>query len=268
MAFEPLRGSCSCGRNVYQINIPDDVTDHAEVYFDNGRESRRLHGAPLAAWLRVPLEWYQSYTHSFFPDETHSSIRRSFTPRHAPHTQRVFCGYCGTPLTFWTEVPIEESNFMSVAIGSLLADDQRLLDDLNLLPRDFDEAASRAGTPTPSDLAPALGTTSSSIIVPSPSESLDISRSLQRGRTGGIPWFEEMVEGSRLGRLMRARRGMGVSDDGSTSIQWEFSEWHDDGTSDFVQQDSDSGGYPRSRGKRKRVVQADVESESPSKRAE
>ncbi|KAJ5131359.1 Glutathione-dependent formaldehyde-activating enzyme/centromere protein V [Penicillium bovifimosum] len=267
MALEPLRGSCSCGRNAYQINIPDDVTDHAEVYFDNGRDSCRLHGTPLAAWLRVPLEWYQSYTQSFFPDETHSSIRRSFSPHHAPQTQRVFCGYCGTPLTFWTEVPSEESNFMSVAIGSLRAKDQRVLDDLNLLPSDFEEGASPADVATSSDLAPALGMASSSIIVPS-LESSDISRSLHRGRTGGIPWFEEMVEGSRLGRLMRARRGMGVSDDQSTTIQWEFSEWHDDGTSDFVQQDSDSGGPSRPKGKRKRGGQADVESEAPSKRAE
>lgn len=40
MAFDPLRGSCSCGRNEYQINIPDDVTDHAEVYFDSSRDNR------------------------------------------------------------------------------------------------------------------------------------------------------------------------------------------------------------------------------------
>jgi hypothetical protein len=146
---------------------------------------------------------------------------------------------------------------MSVAIGSLLADDQRALDDLRLLPEDFDEEAPRAGVSTSSDLAPASETASSSVIVPSSNEPPNISRSLQYGRTGGIPWFEEMVEGSRLGRLMRSRRGMGVSDDRSTSIQWEFSEWHDDGTSTFVQQESDSSGH--SRGKRKRVNQADAE---------
>ncbi|KGO74063.1 Glutathione-dependent formaldehyde-activating enzyme/centromere protein V [Penicillium italicum] len=267
MAFDPLHGSCSCGRNEYQINIPDDVTDHAEVYFDSSRDNRRLHGTPLSAWLRVPLGWYQSHTQSFFPDETHSSIRRIHSPRHAPQTQRVFCGYCGTPLTFWTEDPIEESNFVSVTIGSLLVDDQHALDDLRLLPRDFEDEDSRAGVPTSSDLAPALETTSSSVIVPPSNDSVDISRSLQHGRTGGIPWFEEMIEGSRLGRLMRARRGMGVSDDQSTSIQWEFSEWHDDGsgTGGFLQQDSDSGG--RFRENRKRVSRADADIESPSKRA-
>ncbi|CAG7937194.1 unnamed protein product [Penicillium nalgiovense] len=267
MAFDPLRGSCSCGRIEYQINIPDDVRDHAEVYFDSSRDNRRLHGTPLSAWLRVPLDWYQSHTQSFFPDESRSSIRRVHSPRHAPQTQRVFCGYCGTPLSFWTEEPIEESNFMSVTIGSLLVDDQRALDDLRLLPQDFDEEAPRAGVSTTSDLASASENASSSAIASSSTDSPNISRSLQRGRTGGIPWFEEMVEGSRLGRLMRARRGMGVSDDQSTSIQWEFSEWHDDGTGSggFLQQDSDSSGFFRRN--RKRVNQADAEAESAPKRA-
>lgn len=156
---------------------------------------------------------------------------------------------------------------MSVTIGSLLVDDQRALEDLRLLPRDVDDEDSHAGISTLSDLAPAEETASSSVIIPPSNDSADISRSLQHGRTGGIPWFEEMVEGSRLGRLMRARRGMGVSDDRSTSIQWEFSEWHDDGTGTggFLQQDSDSGGHFR--GNRKRVNQADAEIESPPKRA-
>jgi hypothetical protein len=156
---------------------------------------------------------------------------------------------------------------MSVTIGSLLGDDQRALDDLRLLPRDYDEEAPRAGISTSSELTPASETASSSVIVPPSNDSADISRSVQHGRTGGIPWFEEMVEGSQLGRMMRARRGMGVSDDQSTSIQWEFSEWHDDGTGTggFLQQDSDSGGHFRRN--RKRVNQADAEIESPPKRA-
>src|ERR1700712_695268 len=126
----------------------------------------RFHGTPLSAWLRVPLDWYQSYTRSFYEDESHSSIRRRFSPRHAPQTQRVFCGFCGTPLTFWTEEPHDESDFMSISIGSLLIEDQRALDDLGLLPEDFDEEAPRAGVSTSSDLAPAH-TPSSSVIVPS-----------------------------------------------------------------------------------------------------
>jgi hypothetical protein len=41
MAHETLQGSCSCGRNEYTIQIPDDVADHALIYFDTGRDSRQ-----------------------------------------------------------------------------------------------------------------------------------------------------------------------------------------------------------------------------------
>jgi hypothetical protein len=40
MAHEPLHGSCSCGRNEYSVQIPEDVTEHAEVYFDTSRDNR------------------------------------------------------------------------------------------------------------------------------------------------------------------------------------------------------------------------------------
>ncbi|KAJ5912469.1 Glutathione-dependent formaldehyde-activating enzyme/centromere protein V [Penicillium tannophilum] len=261
MGHEPLHGSCSCGRNEYQIIIPDDVTDHASVYFDSSRDNRRFHGTPLSAWLRVPLDWYQSHTTSFYPDETHEAIRRIFTPHHAPQTQRIFCGFCGTPLTFWTEEPAEEADFMSIAIGSLFGDDQHALEDLNLLPEDFDEDAQHADILTSS--APSALTSSredTSVIVPSFSDSPAISRSFRHGKIDGIPWFEEMVEGSRLGRLMRAKRGKGISDDNSTTFEWEISEWHDDGTRGIAQEESDSS--DKATGKRKRGNQGDAQPRS------
>ena len=47
----------------------------------------------------------------------------------------------------------------------------------------------------------------------------------------GKPWFEEMVEGSELGRIKR-RRGGETSADGSTKIEWEVVEiGGDDGES-------------------------------------
>jgi hypothetical protein len=39
---EPLHGSCMCGRNEYLIRIPNDVTNHAQVYFDTDRDHRKL----------------------------------------------------------------------------------------------------------------------------------------------------------------------------------------------------------------------------------
>ncbi|EAW07268.1 uncharacterized protein ACLA_019730 [Aspergillus clavatus NRRL 1] len=226
---EPLHGSCLCGRNQYSIDIPEDVTDHANVYFDSSRDYRRSYGSPLTAWLRVPLSWYRSHTHSYFPDETHATIRRVFTPNYAPHTQRIFCGYCGTPLTYWSEIPRGEANFMSVAIGSLLSEDQRLLEDLNLLPEFPDEEAEEEAEKTASaSQAPATTSNSSTVVVPSVAPGSAVSRTYRRGTTGGIPWFEEMIEGSRLGRLMKTRRGLGASEDKSTTIEWEVTEWGDE----------------------------------------
>lgn len=38
-----------------------------------------------------------------------------------------------------------------------------------------------------------------------------------------MPWFEEMVEGSELGRVKR-RRGGETSSDGKTTVEWEVVE--------------------------------------------
>ena len=41
--------------------------------------------------------------------------------------------------------------------------------------------------------------------------------------TRGQPWFEEIIEGSELGRLRR-RRGGETSKDGRSSVEWEIVE--------------------------------------------
>lgn len=185
-------------------------------------------------------------------------IRRTFTPHNALHSQRSFCGFCGTPLTYWSEWPRDEAGFMSVTVGSLYGDDQHVLEDLNLLPGSSEEedeseesdedAGERRRTEVPeqeteeadeevpassSAAVPAATSTaadSSSLVVPTLGRE-PLTRSYRHGTMSGIPWFEEMIDGSRLGRLMRARRGMGASDDDSTKFQWEVGEWHDDGGS-------------------------------------
>ncbi|RAL16850.1 uncharacterized protein BO97DRAFT_402461 [Aspergillus homomorphus CBS 101889] len=288
----PLRGSCQCGRNQYLIRLSDNVTDHAQVYFDSSEDNRRSHGSPLTAWLRVPLSWYQSHTQSYFPDETHASIRRIFSPHHAPHTQRVFCGFCGTPLTYWSENPREEADFMSVSVGSLLGEDQRMLEDLDLLPPvapssdegeevedededdveevprvvegeliDMDEEAEDVEPEQEPEregkvvAVPAAASsdqpTSSRVVIPAATGrgGSGLSRSYRQGTLGGIPWFEEMIEGSQLGRLMKMRRGVGVSDDQSTTVEWEISEWSSDAPGTYRQA---GVGLPLQAGKRKR----------------
>ena len=49
--------------------------------------------------LRVPLSQIHSTTYAFFPDEPPSTIKRVFTPHHAPYTKQHFCGLCGTHIT-------------------------------------------------------------------------------------------------------------------------------------------------------------------------
>ncbi|PLN78990.1 hypothetical protein BDW42DRAFT_135565 [Aspergillus taichungensis] len=250
-ALDPLHGSCLCGRNQYTINIPEDVTDHAQIYFDDSRDNRRLQGSPLTAWLRVPLSWYQSHTESFFPDETHSSIRRTYTPLHAPQTQRVFCGFCGSPLTHWSEDPREDAEFMSVTLGSLSGKDQRTLEDLDLLPETSDEEQEETGN---IEVIPSSSTAANAITTSGRNEH-GLTRTFRQGTVGGIPWFEEMIEGSRLGRLMKSRHGVGASDDRSTTFEWEISEWSTEGSGDAIQP----------AGKRKRG-RTSFEGSSPQKR--
>ena len=147
------------------------------------------------------------------------SIRRIFTPEHLPHCKRVFCGFCGTHLSYWTEEPASEAEFLSVTLGSLLGDDIRALQELDLLPEDIEPEAivGTDGTNDPKTVAR-----------PSQPETSEqgVSRTSQRqGRLGDLDWFEQMIDGSRLGRTQRTTRGLGVSADGNRTVQWEVSEY-------------------------------------------
>lgn len=64
----------------------------------------------------------------------------------------------------------------------------------------------------------------------------------------GVPWFDGLVEGTRLGN-MRTSRGVRSSADGRVKVQWEVTEWDGDD-----QEDTDMGSASGSAtpGKRKR----------------
>jgi hypothetical protein len=139
-----------------------------------------------------------------YPDETHSSIRRVFTPRHTPYTKRHFCGFCGTPLSFWTEQTKEQADFVCVSLNSLEDESIQKLGNMGILPsiQDSDEEERE----------------NQGAITAAQSGNREIR---------GQPWFEEILEGSELGKLRR-RRGGKVSADGSSSVEWEIVEY--DGT--------------------------------------
>merc|ERR1712000_360915 len=213
--LRPLRGGCQCGRNCYIIAIPQDGFNRCQVHFNTEPEHQIPLATPLAAYIRVPLEWYHSTTNSFFPDETHALIRRVYTHPTQSHAKRQFCGYCGTPLSYWSEKPSTEADFINLTIGSLLREDLGDLEDMGLIPGTPEETETQEGKKTEDETSDV--------------ERLDTRNVLRESY--GVPWFDSLVEGTRLGN-MRTNRGIERSHDGRVKIEWEVREYHDDGDED------------------------------------
>ncbi|KAF1998598.1 hypothetical protein P154DRAFT_564568 [Amniculicola lignicola CBS 123094] len=214
MAFQAgqtLHGSCACGRNRYVVEIPGQQAQHAELRYDNTSASRNHSASPLTLWLRVPLTWYTSATFSQFPDESRSSIQRTFISPFDSHSRRQFCGFCGTQLTSWHERTQDDAEHICLTVGSLLDEDQGLLGALGLLPGDSSDDDSGAAE------GPSTGSARSANTA-----SRTVARASPQGK--GAPWFEEMVENSRLGRF-KQQRGGHASRDGSVRVEWEVMEW-------------------------------------------
>lgn len=215
----------------------------------NRPSTGRTQASPVTAWLRVPLDWYSSATIAFFPDEAHSSIKRNFnTPAQSPTlppTRRQFCGYCGSHLTRWNEglhayTTTNEAGYLDVTLGSLLNESLEKLEALRILPDDdSDEDSSTAGAEglirgasiNDEDHIPTTEATPSGVDAPVAPAPLSHIRTATREamqpphnlQNRGMPYFEEMVENSRLGRIKR-RMGGHTSEDGTTSVQWEVVE--------------------------------------------
>jgi len=205
-----LRGSCACGRNRYIVEIPSQAEQLAELRYDNSSAARRHQATPLTLWLRVPLPWFHSATFAHFPDETPASIQRTFTSPFASasaNARRQFCGYCGTQLTSWHERTRDDAEHILLTVGSLLDEDQELLGELGWLPGDSsdEEAAAPRGMQ-----AQAQDERERTVA--------------QAERAKGTPWFEELVENTRLGRFKKQKGGH-VSRDGSVRVEWEVMEW-------------------------------------------
>ncbi|CZR54782.1 uncharacterized protein PAC_04666 [Phialocephala subalpina] len=188
----PLQGGCSCGRNKYIVYIPQNSTEGPTVYFDNGHHHRRSQATPLSAWLRIPLSWYHSTTCAYLPDELPSSIRRVYTSPNEQHCKRHFCGFCGTPLSYWSESPASEAEYISLTLGSLTGADLRNLEELGLLPKEATEEVE---------------------------DNVVIADEVENE---GLPWFETLVEGSKLGSM---KKSWGRRTDGKYKVEWEIVEW-------------------------------------------
>ena len=242
----------------------------ATVFFDNSRANRksgpalsssrpktleyidksltshpgRTQAAPLTAWLRIPLAWYHSNTRAFYPDESHASIRRTFYTPLTPSTstssrlensstsntkqvRKQFCGYCGTHLNAWLEDDDDEgdkdrgggSQWMDVTLGSLWGESLGVLEGLGWL---NDDVSSN-------------GDEEEEIATSGPRGILRQSAARSMSNRG-LPFFEEMVDDSRLGKIKR-RSGAHVGVDGRT-VEWHVVELEgEDGGGDAVMGD-------------------------------
>ena len=172
---------------------------------------RYTHLLGRALSLRVPLAHIHSTTYAFYPDETPTTIRRVFTPDHSPHTKRHFCGICGTQLSHWSEESPDEAELIYVNLKTLRSESFDRLEDAGFLSgvsSEDEKEGTRESSKEPKHVT-AIG---------------------QGREVQGSPWFEEMIEGSQLGRLRR-RRGGQSSSDGSTRVEWEVTEF-DSGEAD------------------------------------
>jgi hypothetical protein len=99
MMAETLTGGCLCGGVRYRI-----TGTAVEAQYCHCRMCRLAHGAPIVAWLTVPLD-------AFAVTAGEPAAYRSSTK-----AWRHFCGSCGTPLT-WREA--ENPRLVDVSIASL-----------------------------------------------------------------------------------------------------------------------------------------------------
>ncbi|KAF2100905.1 hypothetical protein NA57DRAFT_37267 [Rhizodiscina lignyota] len=228
-----LRGGCACGRNEFIILVPIASVHEIQVLLDNSSRTRHHTTSPFTPFLRVPLHWYHSVTYAFFPDETHRSIRRTFSsPDDGPQTLRHFCGFCGTPLTCWNERTADNARHIEINLGSLVDEDVRRLQSWSLLRTEDDDELDEDEDADPEQL-----------IETGPEPVRPVRGMIHRG----MPWFESMIENSALGRVRRQKGGY-EAPDGSESVYWEIVELAPDGSELPVETSSTPGNGKRKRG--------------------
>lgn len=119
---------------------------------------------------------------------------------------------------------------MDITLGSLLDESLRELETLGVL-ADSDE--DEVGTPADDD-----DLERADVPMSSDTETLQI-RNLQAPqpmRNRGMPFFESMVENSRLGRIKRQKGGH-TSRDGRRTVEWEVVEMDDGGAGEEAWED-------------------------------
>jgi len=194
-------------RNQYVVRIPEESTELAQVVFDNSSHSRRLQASPFTAFIKVPISWFESTTVAYYPDETHQSIRRTFSSPIPDNLRHQFCGYCGTQLSQWDDTSREHDQYIWLTLGSLHDEDLDKLEDLGLSDADSEPEEvdiERQSRPEPAGRA--------------------VLKPAQGAQNRGAPWFESLVQDTKLGKIKRQRGGQ-ESADGTSRVEWEVFEF-------------------------------------------
>jgi hypothetical protein len=185
----------------------------------------------------VPLAWYHTLAFPLHADETNSQIHRVYRPAAAAAaaaedaSMRHFCGFCGTPLSYWTESPRSEADFICLTLGSLVPEDLEGLEEWGVLPPSLSPSPLEGGgTPVEG------GREGDTVMAGAGAEvGVGVERTMVGERVGGgggewvgaLPWFDALTEGSRLGTLRRAKGG-GTDRSGRVRVEWEVVEWSED----------------------------------------
>lgn len=114
---------------------------------------------------------------------------------------------------------------MDVTLGSLLSESLQKLEELDIIPDAADENEEglvRGGVVEEEDHIP-TNEESMDDVDTAVTTSHSGSAQAHRMQNRGLPYFEEMVEHSRLGRIKRQKGGH-TSRDGTTTVQWEVIE--------------------------------------------
>lgn len=138
-----------------------------------------------------------------------------FTSTREPNSKRVFCGYCGTHLTYWCETPEAEAQYLNITVGSIFGDDIRTLEQLGLLSSSGEAPSSReAPKETPEQSSPPAQSHTDD----------DLQNTVSRSAQDGLEWMEDMLNGTWLGKFHQTHRRIGLGGDRTTQIEWEITE--------------------------------------------
>lgn len=155
---------------------------------------------------------------------------------------------CGTPLTYWSEHPRTEADYIQVTMGSLRREDLGDLEDLGLIPESPIEAPKFEIPAIAGRQAAEPTGAASNPITEAP---IALHSTGTHRETSSIPWFDSIIEGSSLGGRLKTTRGTRQSADGTTRIEYEITEFNDDGT--------EISEFPGNNGKRKLGDRTDID---------